>query len=38
MALQARKLVPDLSPGGDSRTQLLQETQASIEKIVSRQF
>jgi hypothetical protein len=38
MALQARKLVPDFSSGGDSRAQLLQETQASIEKIVSRQF
>lgn len=39
MALQSRNLVPHL--GGDrdwdSRSQLLQETQADFEKIVSRQ-
>jgi hypothetical protein len=38
MALQSRNLVPAL--GGDrndSRSQLLQETQADFEKIVSRQ-
>jgi hypothetical protein len=38
MALQARNLVPTLNQVGDSREQFLQETQANIEKLVSRQF
>ncbi|MGL5805190.1 MAG: hypothetical protein ACRC2R_02150 [Xenococcaceae cyanobacterium] len=37
MALHARHLVPNLSQANDSREQLLQETQANIEKLVSRQ-
>ena len=37
MTLQARKLVPSLDNISDSRRQLLQETQAEIEKVVSRQ-
>lgn len=37
MALQARNLVPSLAQMTDSRGQLLQETQATIEKLVSRQ-
>ncbi|MGB3691450.1 MAG: hypothetical protein WA865_14270 [Spirulinaceae cyanobacterium] len=38
MALQARNLVPNLTQQvADSREQLLQETQANIEKLVSRQ-
>jgi hypothetical protein len=37
MALQARKLVPGLSSKGDRREALLYETQATIEKLVSRQ-
>lgn len=37
MTLQARKLVPNLTQAGDSREQLLQETQAHVEKFVSRQ-
>jgi hypothetical protein len=37
MALQARNLVPSLTTSGDSRHALLHETQASIEKLVSRQ-
>ncbi|WP_246828917.1 hypothetical protein [Synechococcus sp. PCC 7502] len=38
MALQSRNLVPHLSGDRhDSRSQLLQETQADFEKIVSRQ-
>ncbi|ACK73565.1 conserved hypothetical protein [Gloeothece citriformis PCC 7424] len=37
MALQARNLVPNLTHAPDSRQQLLQETQATIEKLVSRQ-
>ncbi|GFE67635.1 hypothetical protein [Chroococcus sp. FPU101] len=37
MALQARNLVPSLAQMTDSRGQLLQETQAMIEKLVSRQ-
>ncbi|HSM81523.1 MAG TPA: hypothetical protein VLS96_07550 [Nodosilinea sp.] len=37
MALQARNLVPSLSSSGDSRHDLLHQTQADIEKIVSRQ-
>lgn len=37
MTLQARKLVPTLTQAHDSRELLLQETQAQVEKIVSRQ-
>ncbi|MGF1479177.1 MAG: hypothetical protein ACFB4I_06765 [Cyanophyceae cyanobacterium] len=37
MTLQARNLVPTLTRANDSREQLLQETQANIEKLVSRQ-
>ncbi|MEC4984119.1 MAG: hypothetical protein SAJ37_16455 [Oscillatoria sp. PMC 1068.18] len=37
MTLQARNLVPNFSQAADSRQQLLQETQATIEKLVSRQ-
>jgi hypothetical protein len=37
MTLQARKLVPTLTQASDSREQLLQETQAHVEKFVSRQ-
>lgn len=37
MALQARNLVPSLAQMTDSRGQLLQEAQATIEKLVSRQ-
>lgn len=37
MTLQARKLVPNLTKASDTREQLLQETQANIEKLVSRQ-
>lgn len=37
MALQARNLLPNLTNVSDSREKLLQETQANIEKIVSRQ-
>ncbi|WP_035986827.1 hypothetical protein [Leptolyngbya sp. KIOST-1] len=37
MALQARNLVPSLSNTGDSRNNLLHQTQADIEKIISRQ-
>ncbi len=39
MALQTRKLVPNMKiQGNDPRSQLLQETQAEIEKQVSRQI
>ncbi len=38
MALQTRKLVPNRTQGNDQRSQLLQETQAEIEKQVSRQI
>ncbi len=38
MALQARNLVPHLKEVNDPRKQLLQETQATIEKLVSRQI
>lgn len=38
MTLQARKLVPDLTIANDSREKFLQDTQATIEKIVSRNF
>ncbi len=37
MTLQARNLVPTLTQVQDSRQQLLQQTQATIEKLVSRQ-
>ena len=38
MALQARNLVPNLSQTVvDSREQLLQQTQATFEKLISRQ-
>ncbi len=37
MTLQARNLVPALTHAGDSREQLLQQTQANFEKQVSRQ-
>lgn len=37
MTLQARNLVPTLTKAADSREQLLQQTQADIEKLVSRQ-
>lgn len=37
MALQARNLVPTLTKVSDSREQLLQQTQATVEKLVSRQ-
>ncbi len=37
MALQARNLVPSLGHSGDSRHDLLHQTQANIEKLVSRQ-
>ncbi|HEY9806652.1 MAG TPA: hypothetical protein V6D04_08790 [Candidatus Obscuribacterales bacterium] len=37
MTLQARNLVPPLTQASDSREQLLQQTQATIEKLVSRQ-
>ena len=39
MALQARNLVPNITQNvTNSREQLLQETQANIEKLASRQF
>ena len=40
MALQTRKLVPNMghTQGNDSLAQLLQDTQAQIEKQVSRQI
>jgi hypothetical protein len=37
MALQARNLVPTLTQAVDSREQLLHQTQANFEKLVSRQ-
>ncbi len=37
MTLQARNLVPTLTKAGDSREQLLHQTQATFEKLVSRQ-
>ncbi len=37
MALQARNLVPSLGHMGDSRNNLLHQTQADVEKLVSRQ-
>lgn len=38
MALQARNLLPNLTNVSDSREKLLQETQANVEKIISRQI
>ncbi len=37
MTLQARNLVPSLQQVNDSREQLLQQTQANFEKLISRQ-
>jgi DnaJ-domain-containing protein 1 len=37
MALQARNLVPTLTQTTDSRQELLQQTQANFEKLISRQ-
>ena len=40
MSLQARNLVPGITPmapASDTRAQLLQETQATFEKLASRQ-
>lgn len=37
MTLQARNLLPSLNQARDSREQLLQETQAIVEKLASRQ-
>ncbi len=37
MSLQARNLVPPLTQNQDSREQLLHQTQANIEKQISRQ-
>jgi hypothetical protein len=37
MALQARNLVPSLTDTTDHRERFLQETQATVEKWVSRQ-
>ncbi|MDJ1183782.1 hypothetical protein [Roseofilum casamattae] len=37
MALQARNLVPKYKPATNSREELLQQTQADLEKLVSRQ-
>lgn len=37
MALQARNLVPSLTKAQDSRERLLHDTQAHLEKLVSRQ-
>lgn len=37
MTLQARNLVPSLTRPRDSREELLQQTQATFEKYVSRQ-
>ncbi len=38
MTLQARNLVPTLTNTADSREQLLHQTQATFEKLVSRQM
>ncbi len=38
MSLQARNLVPTLTQVTDSREQLLQQTQANFEKLISRQI
>jgi hypothetical protein len=37
MTLQARNLVPSMHGKADSRSELLQETQATFEKLISRQ-
>ncbi|CAD5913881.1 hypothetical protein PCC9214_00219 [Planktothrix tepida] len=37
MTLQARNLVPNLTQARDSREQMLQQTQADLEKYISRQ-
>lgn len=37
MSLQARNLVPPVTQTSDTRSQLLHETQAHFEKLVSRQ-
>jgi len=37
MALQARNLVPTLTKMTDSREQMLHQTQATFEKMISRQ-
>lgn len=37
MSLQARNLLPPLTQCQDSRSQLLQDTQAAFEKLASRQ-
>lgn len=37
MALQARNLLPKLTKTDDSREQLLHQTQATFEKLASRQ-
>ncbi len=37
MTLQARNLVPSLVQAKDSREMMLQETQAHVEKLISRQ-
>ncbi len=37
MTLQARNLVPTLTQADNSRQQMLHETQATVEKLVSRQ-
>ncbi len=36
MTLQAKNLVPNLTQNPDPRQQLLQETQATVEKLASR--
>ncbi|HEY9850659.1 MAG TPA: hypothetical protein V6D28_14430 [Leptolyngbyaceae cyanobacterium] len=38
MALQARNLVPSFTQASDSREELLHQTQADFEKLVSRQM
>ena len=38
MSLQARNLVPSLNRATDSREQLLHQTQANFEKLISRQI
>lgn len=38
MTLQARNLVPALTKAADSREQLLHQTQADFEKLISRQI
>lgn len=37
MTLHARNLVPSLNQAKDSREQMLQQTQAHFEKLISRQ-